>query len=215
MGDLAGGSRDSADSLLLMPQFPTFVEGLPLTRGALEFAAERHDGQRRDADDAAFILHPLEVAQLLRSYGYPDEMVAAGVLHDSLENTDATPLELEQLFGSRVAALVCEVSEPSPTGTWAERKASLRDSIAHAGADAAVVYAADKVAKVRELRLRLARDGSAAASLDTAERLDHYWASLAMLERRLPDDPLVMKLRFELEALATLPPGVPAEAQQQ
>ena len=84
-----------------MAQFPTFVDGLPLTRRALEFAAERHEGQRREADDAAFILHPLEVAQLLRAGGYPDEIVAAGVLHDSLENTDATPLELEQRFGSR------------------------------------------------------------------------------------------------------------------
>ncbi len=197
-----------------MPEFPTFVDGLPLTRRALEFAAERHEGQRREADDAAFILHPLEVAQLLRTGGYPDEIVAAGVLHDSLENTDATPLELEQRFGSPVAALVCAVSEPSPDGPYAERKARLRDAVADADHDVLVVYAADKVAKARELRMTLARDWSAAASQETAEKLDHYWASVAMLERRLPDDPLVMKLRFELEALATLPPGVPAEAQQ-
>ena len=44
-----------------MPQFPTFVDALPLTRRALEFAAERHEGQRREADDAEFILHPIEV----------------------------------------------------------------------------------------------------------------------------------------------------------
>jgi (p)ppGpp synthase/HD superfamily hydrolase len=195
-----------------MPDFPTFVDGLPLTRRALEFAAERHEGQRRQADDAAFILHPLEVAQLLRSGGYPDEIVAAGVLHDSLENTDATPLELERRFGSRVAALVCAVSEPSPDGPYPERKARLRASLADAGDDVAVVYAADKVAKARELRMTLARDWSAAASRETAEKLDHYWASLELLERLLGDDPLVGQLRFELEALATLPPGVPARA---
>ena len=197
-----------------MPEFPTFVDGLPLTRRALEFAAERHEGQRREADDAAFILHPLEVAHLLRSHGYPDEVLAAGVLHDSLENTDATPLELEQLFGDEVARLVSAVSEPSAEGTWVERKARLRASIAQADDAAAVVYAADKVAKARELRLTLARDWSAAASAETADRLDHYWASLAVLERRLPDDPLVGELRFELEALATLPPGMPAGAQR-
>ena len=83
-----------------MPQFPSFVDALPVTHDALEFAAEHHEGQRRESDDAAFILHPLEVAQLLRGRGYPDEVVAAGVLHDSLEDTDATPLELEQRFGS-------------------------------------------------------------------------------------------------------------------
>lgn len=192
-----------------MSHFPTFVDALPLTRRALEFATERHEGQRRKADDAEFILHPLEVAQLLRSHGYPDAMVAAGVLHDSLENTDATPLELEQRFGGEVARLVCAVTEPSSVGTWTERKARLRASIAGADDAAAVVYAADKVAKARELRMMLARDWSAAASLETADRLDHYWASLVVLERRLPDDPLVSELRFELEALATLPPRTP------
>ncbi|MDP9134379.1 MAG: HD domain-containing protein [Actinomycetota bacterium] len=187
-------------------QFPSFVGALPLTRRALEFAAERHRGQRREADDAAFILHPLEVAQLLRNRDYPDEIVAAGVLHDSLEETDATPRELEELFGAEVARLVSAVSEPPGEGSYAERKARLRASIADAGPDAAAVYAADKVAKARELRLTLARDWSAAASPGTADKLEHYWASLALLESVLEHHPLVSQLRFELEALATLPP---------
>jgi (p)ppGpp synthase/HD superfamily hydrolase len=190
-------------------QFPSFVDALPLTRRALEFAAEHHEGQRRDSDDAAFILHPLEVAQLLRGRGYPDEVVAAGVLHDSLEDTDATPLELEQRFGSVVAALVCSVSEPSSGGSYAQRKARLRAAVAHGGPDSRAVYAADKVAKVRELRMTLARDWSAAVSSGTADKLHHYWTSLAMLEGMDAEDPLVQQLRFELEALATLPPRTP------
>ena len=192
-----------------MPQFPSFVDHLPVTRRALEFAAEHHDGQRRASDDAAFILHPLEVAQLLRGRDYPDEVVAAGVLHDSLEDTDATPLELEQRFGSAVATLVCSVSEPAGGGTYAQRKARLRAAMAEAGPESLAVYAADKVAKVRELRMTLARDWSAAASAETADKLHHYWASLALLESLVVDDPLVDQLRFELEALATLPPRTP------
>jgi (p)ppGpp synthase/HD superfamily hydrolase len=190
-------------------QFPSFVDSLPLTRRALEFAADYHEGQRRDSDDAAFILHPLEVAQLLRGRGYPDEVVAAGVLHDSLEDTEATPLELEQRFGSAVAALVCSVSEPTNGGTYVQRKARLRAALTHAGPDSLAVYAADKVAKVRELRMTLARDWAAAVDPGTADKLHHYWASLALLENLLDDDPLVAQLRFELEALATLPPRTP------
>ena len=192
-----------------MLQFPSFVDALPVTRRALEFAADHHAGQRRASDDAAFILHPLEVAQLLRNRGYPDEVVAAGVLHDSLEDTDATPLELEQRFGPVVATLVCSVSEPSSGGSYAQRKARLRASVARAGPESLAVYAADKVAKVRELRMTLARDWSAGVSPDTADKLHHYWASLALLEDLLDDDPLVAQLRFELEALATLPPRTP------
>src|SRR3954451_11153499 len=189
-----------------MPEFPTFVDRLPLTRRALEFAAERHEGQRREGHDAAFILHPLEVAQLLRNRGYEDEIVAAGVLHDSLENTNATPQDLERRFGPEVARLVCAVSEPEAHGPYAQRKARLRDSVGAGDRDVLVVYAADKVAKARELRMTLARDWSAAASNETPEKLDHYWASLELLEQLLGDDPLVSQLRFELEALATLPP---------
>jgi len=191
-----------------MPVFPTFVDGLPLTRRALEFAAERHEGQRREADDAAFILHPLEVAQLLRAVGYPDELVAAGVLHDSLEKTDATPLELEQRFGSAVAALVCAVSEPSPDGPYAERKARLRDGVADAGHDVLVVYAADKVAKARELRMMLARDWSAAASQETAESstlLGERRDARAPAPRRPARDEAALRARDARHA----PPGRP------
>ena len=183
-------------------QFPSFVAELPLTRRALEFAAERHRGQWREADHAPFILHPLEVAQLLRGRGYPDAVVAAGVLHDVIEDTGVDPAELERQFGARVAALVSAVSEPPGGGGYAERKARLRDAIAGADADAAAVFAADKVAKARELRMSVA---AGAGQLD-AGRLEHYWASLALLEHRLGHHPLVRQLRFELEALELLPP---------
>jgi len=185
-----------------MARFPSFVEELPITRRALEFAWMHHSGQRRDADRAPFILHPLEVAQLLRGRDYPDAVVAAGVLHDVIEDADVEYDELERCFGARVAALVEVVSEPPGGGSYTERKARLRDAISRADADAAAVFAADKVAKARELRMSLARDPG---RLD-AEKLDHYWASLGVLEHRLGHHPLVRQLRFELETLALLPP---------
>ena len=183
-------------------RFPSFVDELPLTCRALEFAAEQHRGQQREADHAPFILHPLEVAQLLRGRDYPDAVVAAGVLHDVIEDTDVDAAELEHRFGTRVAALVTAVSEPTGRGDYSERKARLREAIAAADADAAAVFAADKVAKARELRISLARDPG---HVDAA-KLEHYWASLALLEHRLGHHPLVRQFRFELETLELLPP---------
>jgi (p)ppGpp synthase/HD superfamily hydrolase len=187
------------------PRFPSFVAELPITRAALDFAAARHDGQRRDTDGAPFILHPLEVAQLLRGRDYPDEVIAAGVLHDVIEDTDVRTGELRERFGDVVTELVVSVSEPEGEGTYAERKAALRERVAAASADAAAVFAADKVAKAREFRLGLVRAGDA-AEVD-GDKLDHYWACLELLERRLGHVPLVRQLRFELEALALLPPA--------
>ena len=135
--------------------FPTFFDDLPITRRALEFAAARHTGQRRAADQAPFILHPLEVAQLLRGRDYPDEVIAAGVLHDVIESAGVGHAELEERFGQHVAALVSAVTEPSTEGGYRERKAALRDAVASAEPDAVAIYAADKVAKLRELRIRI------------------------------------------------------------
>ena len=184
-------------------EFPSFVDELPLTRSALEFAADRHTGQRRDADHAPFILHPLEVAQLLRARDYPDEVVASAVLHDVIEDGGVGRTELEERFGARVAELVSAVSEPSPDGTYRERKARLREAVGEADPEAIAIYAADKVAKMRELRMTLATRPGVEAD---PEKLEHYWASLELLERRGEARSLVTQLRFELEALALLPP---------
>jgi len=182
-------------------RFPSFVDELPLTRRALEFAVARHGDQEREADRAPFILHPLEVAHLLHGRGRPDEVVAAGVLHDTVEDAHVTVEELRTHFGDRVARLVGAVTEPDREGSYSERKAALRTAVEDAEDDAVAIYAADKVAKVRELRMTLAAGGDA-----PGQKLEHYEASLALLERRLPGHPLVRQLRFELEALELLPP---------
>src|SRR5947209_3185743 len=89
----------------------SFVRGLPLTQRAIAFARAHHGGQRRAADGASFLVHPLEVASLLERSRYPDHVVAAAVLHDVLEDTDAERAELEARFGSEVAELVSVVSD--------------------------------------------------------------------------------------------------------
>ena len=183
-------------------RFPSFVDDLPLTRRALEFASARHGGQEREVDRAPFILHPLEVAHLLYGRGCPDEVVAAGVLHDTVEDAHVTVGELRGHFGERVATLVGAVTEPVREGPYRQRKAALRAAVEAAEEDAVAIYAADKVAKTRELRMALAAGDGAAPP----EKLEHYEASLALLERRLPGHPLVRQLRFELETLEYLPP---------
>jgi len=145
--------------------------------------------------------HPLEVAQLLSGRDHRDEVVAAAILHDVVEDTGVEPAEIAERFGPEVAALVEVLSEPSPVGSYRERKARLRDAVSRASDEALVIFAADKVAKVRELRMTIAMGGAA-----DPEKLEHYWASLEMLTAQHAGHPLVQQLRFELEALELLPP---------
>lgn len=186
---------------------PEFVEPLPVTAEAFGYAVERHEGQRRDSDAAPFVLHPLEVAMLLRNRGYDDEVVAAGLLHDLIEDTGATAEELRERFGPRVSGLVAALSDDASIADYGERKAALREQVESAGPEAAAIYAADKVAKARELRAALTRAPAAAGDEAIQRRLRHYEASLEMLERALPGHPLPRQLRFELWALRTLPPS--------
>jgi (p)ppGpp synthase/HD superfamily hydrolase len=180
---------------------PHIFERLPLAREALAFADERHAGQQREADGAPFVLHPLEVACLLDDAGHPEHVVAAGALHDVLEDTDTTAAELERRFGARVARLVEAVTDDESIDDHAERKAALRLQVARASREALALFAADKVSKARELRLRAARGmlGDSAA-----RKREHYEESLELLEELLPRDPLVGQLRMELGAVAVL-----------
>jgi (p)ppGpp synthase/HD superfamily hydrolase len=192
---------DALETISAMPR-TDFVERSPLTRDALAFANERHAGQIRDLDDLPFVTHPVEVACLLHDAGYQDEVVAAGVLHDVLEDTDADHGELEVRFGRRVADLVEAVTDDPSIANDAERKAALRRQVAAAGECAAVIFAADKVSKARELRVRVSRGRIARAD---EGKLAHYEASLAMLTDLIPGHDLVDQLRMELDAVQALP----------
>jgi HD domain len=184
------------------------MAGLPLASGALAFAREQHEGQRRGSDAAPFILHPLEVAALLFNSGHAEPVVAAAILHDTVEDTAVGLNEIRERFGEEVAGLVAAVTEDAEIEDPAERKAALRRQVAEAGPDASSIYAADKVTKVRELRGRLTLDPELLdGDPDERLRLDHYRESLLMLEEMTPDHPQVRQLRFELEALRGLPPA--------
>ena len=185
---------------------PSFIEGLPRARAALAFAREMHRGQRRESDDAPFILHPLEVAALLHTTGHREAVVVAGILHDTVEDAEPSVQEIHDRFGPEVSQLVAALTEDASIEGFSERKAALRAQIADAGLDATAVYAADKVTKVRELRARLAGHPALLEEEHERARLDHYRESVLMLEEITRQHPLVQQLRFELEALRALPP---------
>jgi (p)ppGpp synthase/HD superfamily hydrolase len=186
-----------------VPQM-TFLRHLPLAQRAAEFAAHMHAGQQRSGDHAAFVAHPMEVAAMLDRGDYPDHVVAAAVLHDVLENTDEDIEDLETRFGRAVAELVAIVSDDDSIEDEDARKADVRERVRRAGGDAAAVYAADKVAKVREIRTALV----AGVSWEELERkFARHRESLAMLEETIPGNRLVAVLRYEIEALSELPPS--------
>lgn len=174
-------------------------EQLSQAAAAIAFAERKHAGQRR-SDGTPFIQHPLEVATLLRYAGAADDVIAAGALHDVLEKADVGVSELRIRFGPRITALVLAVSDDDTIAGYGRRKAALRRQVARAGEDALTLFAADKLSKLRELRRETAIGAEARFRGTRARRLRHYQRSLAMLQERIPESPLVSDLRDELES---------------
>lgn len=117
------------------------------------FAAQKHSQQRRkDADASPYINHPLTVAYLISEIGgvTDPEQLAAALLHDTLEDTETSPEELEAEFGPRVRRIVEEVTDDKRLPK-AERK---RQQIAHAptiSKEAALIKLGDKIANIRDI----------------------------------------------------------------
>lgn len=173
-----------------------------MTGVAFGFAAARHAGQYREIDGAPFIVHPIEVGRLLRGDGQSDHVVAAGLLHDVLEKTATPTLELELEFGTGIAELVAAVSDDPSIEEYEERKRELRDRVERSGSETLAIYAADKIAKVRELGLLSAWRAS---QRENRAKLAHYRASLVMLRRAAGQTGLVMCLDAELGRLELRP----------
>lgn len=169
---------------------------------AFALARSAHRGQGREPGGAPYLEHVWEVATLLRLDRQPDDVVIAGLLHDSVERSDVRLEEIHARFGERVARQVAALTEDDAIQAYEDRKAALRDQVAAEGTDAAAVFAADKVSSARNIR-RVVRRGEASAAMvpELRRKFSHYEHSLAMLERVVPRSALVRELRRELDRL--------------
>jgi len=126
---------------------------LALLFRALAFAAHKHRDQRRkDAEASPYINHPIALAEVLAGEGgvADAEVLAAALLHDTIEDTATTAGELREEFGERIAAMVEEVTDDKNLPK-AERK---RLQIVHAAglsAGAKLVKLADKICNLRDV----------------------------------------------------------------
>jgi (p)ppGpp synthase/HD superfamily hydrolase len=183
---VTGGQANLADTKVT--PVPGFVRRSNLLRGAHEFARWSHHGPRREGDTD--IDHPTAVAALLAEAGFDEQVVAAALLHDVLEDTASTEMEIRSRFGPAVGDLVAEMTENEGIRDYRERKAEHRGRVARHRRVAAI-YAADKLANAR------ARDGAQIP----AKQLDHYVRTVQGLSRAHPELPFLTPLRQELERL--------------
>ncbi|MBD2843971.1 bifunctional (p)ppGpp synthetase/guanosine-3',5'-bis(diphosphate) 3'-pyrophosphohydrolase [Paenibacillus sp. IB182496] len=118
----------------------------------IEFAARAHKGQLRKGTDTPYISHPYGVAMILLQAGCKEEVVLAGLLHDTLEDTETTEDDLLRRFGSEVLRLVKGASEPDKGASWEDRKQHTLDFLRSADLDLRLLACADKLHNLRSVR---------------------------------------------------------------
>jgi (p)ppGpp synthase/HD superfamily hydrolase len=191
-----------------MPATPRIEEAADrsqLVRDALQTAHSAHAGQVRNGGGGmAYVEHPRGVAELLAKQGFGDEVIAAALLHDVVEDSELTVDDLNRMFGPEVAVTVAALSDDETIESWRERKDEHRERVRAADGDTLAIYSADKLNNVSNLHRVHAEEGSA-VEREFDVSLDHkleVWAEdLEMLRREAPELPFLDELEAELNGL--------------
>lgn len=171
---------------------------------ALRFARRVHLGQYRKQTGEQFVEHPIAVAKLVADAGYDGPLIAAAYLHDVVEKTDVSLDEIRERFGPRVAALIDCLSEDPDIEGYGDRKRALRRGILDSGADPVAIYAADRVANMRDW-LKVAPEDRPACGerLGTTlkERLELWTEDVEELHDLNPETPFLSEIQADLAEL--------------
>lgn len=134
---------------------------------ALCFATEKHSGQVRKTSNVPYIIHPVEVASIIATMSEDEELLVAGLLHDTIEDTNTTLAEIRQNFGKRVALLVMTETEDKredlpPEETWMLRKEESLVMLENTkDLDVKMLWMGDKLSNMRSIARDYAISGDA------------------------------------------------------
>lgn len=149
---------------------------------ALEFAAYAHRDQKRKGTEIPYISHPLAVGMILQRARCTEEEIVAGILHDTLEDTEATEEQILAIFGSEVLEIVKGCSEPNKGATWEERKQHTLEELKLASLPIRQVACADKLHNIRSIKRDLQKYGEEAWTRFKRGRMSQQWYYEGLVE---------------------------------
>ena len=148
---------------------------------AIIFAVRAHAGTERRGKGFPYIVHPMEAVEIVATMTPDQELLAAAVLHDTVEDTDVTIEQIRTEFGERVASFVAAESDephqrPDSVENWRDRKQAAINRIARASRDAKIVALGDKLSNMRAIARDYALQGDDLWDLFHAkDPKDHEW----------------------------------------
>lgn len=164
---------------------------------AIIFAAFAHRNQVRKGTDIPYIVHPMEVMQILTENGCSEDVIVAGILHDTLEDTPTTPEQIVEKFGNHILSLVQSQSEDK-SKSWRERKQHTIDMMKDADKDVQLICCADKLSNVKSIYADKQIVGEAVFDRFNAPKEDTRWyyESLANAFTKIDDYKMKQDIKY-------------------
>ena len=166
---------------------------MELVSEAVTFAVKAHDGMRRKKSQSPYILHPLEAAVIVGTMTDDQNVIAAAVLHDVVEDTDVTIEEIEERFGKRVKSLVQSETEDKrehipPDQTWRIRKEESLELLSKTDdIGVLMMWVGDKLANMRAIYRDFKVDGISMwqrfNQKDERQQAWYYYSVVKLTER--------------------------------
>lgn len=148
---------------------------------AIQLALKAHSKQIRKLDGDIYAAHPIEVGMMLLKVDASEDVVIAGILHDTVEDTYVTIEDIRKQFGDRVAELVKGCSEPDKSKPWLERKEFMLDFVVNkADFDMKMIILADKLSNIRSVYRNLETMGDDLWDKFNAGYEEQKWYSVEM-----------------------------------
>ncbi|MBQ0146186.1 MAG: bifunctional (p)ppGpp synthetase/guanosine-3',5'-bis(diphosphate) 3'-pyrophosphohydrolase [Lachnospiraceae bacterium] len=177
---------------------------------AIEFAVKCHAGQNRKGANQPYIFHPLEVMGIVATMTDNEDVLCGAVLHDTVEDTPATVLDIRKEFGDYVARLVFYESEDKhtdmpPEESWTLRKQEAINTLREeADIGAKMICLGDKVSNLRSFNSILLTEGEKGwEHFHQRDPLKHYWYYSSLLDALsgLEDYPAYKEYSFLMDSI--------------
>jgi len=148
---------------------------------AIVFAVKAHAGTERRGKGFPYIVHPMEAMEIVSTITPDQELLAAAVLHDTVEDTEVTEEQIRKEFGDRVASIVASESDTFEEGvkeedSWHARKQAAIERLTSASMDAKIVALGDKLSNMRAIARDYSKVGDRLWDLfHVKDPKDHEW----------------------------------------
>ena len=181
---------------------------------AIKFASKTHNHyqqQTRKGKVIPYITHPLAVGIILSQVKASQEVIVAGILHDTIEDSSeekkVTPAMLEERFGKEVKDLVLSVTEEDKNLSWEERKKQALEHVEEFSENSLLVKSADIVANLAELVDDYARHKEKVFEIFNAPKekvIEHQLKTIEIIDQKWKENPLREDLLFLAEKLQAI-----------